>query len=59
MSAKFKLDEHVKKISSDTVQTVQRVIESDGNFRYEVQSGDNVRTREWVKEDELKPAEEN
>jgi hypothetical protein len=56
MSAKFQLDQRVKKIGSDTVQTVQRVIQSDGNVMYEIQLGNNVRTREWVREDELEPA---
>jgi hypothetical protein len=55
---KFKQNDRVRKIGSDEVRTVIRVLElKDKNETvYETQFGPSVRTREWAKESELERA---
>jgi hypothetical protein len=57
MSAKFRLDDRVKRVGEDQVRSVVRVLEFGGEEpTYVVQIGSNPSTREWAKESELEKA---
>ena len=58
--AKFQLEERVRRIGVAEIRTVQRIVAFNGEpVIYEVQLGDDVRTRVYAREHELEPARED